>query len=45
MLVRATGGMSFVVGALKPAAAVEAAVCGSKPVRTMGGWRSVEMAF
>ena len=33
------------VGALYPAAAAEAAVCGTRPVRTMGGCKSVEMAF
>lgn len=37
MLVKVTGGISFVVGALKPAAAAEAAVCGTRPARTMGG--------
>lgn len=45
MLLRVTGGMSLVVGALKPAAAAEACVCGSKPVRTMGGCRREEMAL
>jgi hypothetical protein len=40
-----TGGMSLVVGALKPAAAAEAWVCGSNPVRTMGGCSKVEMAL
>lgn len=38
-----TGGISRCVGALKPV--VEVAVCGCKPVRTMGGNKSVEMAF
>lgn len=45
MLVKVTGGMSLVVGALYPDAAAEAAVCGTSPVRTMGGCKSVEMAF
>jgi hypothetical protein len=45
MLLRVTGGISFVVGALKPAVAAEAWVCGSSPVRTMGGCSKVEMAL
>jgi hypothetical protein len=43
MLVNVTGGMSRWVGALNPD--VEVAVCGCRPVRTMGGNRSVEIAF
>lgn len=45
MLLRVTGGMSFVVGALKPAAEAVAWVCGSNPVRTIGGCNSEEMAL
>lgn len=45
MLVKVTGGMSRVVGARYPAAPAEAFVCGTSPVRTMGGCSSVEMAF
>lgn len=37
--------MSLVVGALKPAAAAEAWVCGSSPVRTMGGCSKEEIAL
>ena len=43
MLVRATGGMSLIEGGRCPDGAV-AAVWGSIPVLTMGGWRRVEMA-
>jgi len=43
MLVRATGGMSRVVGALCAADAGND-VCGRRPVRTIGGWSRVDMA-
>jgi hypothetical protein len=43
MFERVTGGMSRVVGALWVAdAGME--VCGRRPVRTIGGWRRVEIA-
>lgn len=45
MWLRVTGGMSFVVGALKPAADAVAWVCGRSPVRTIGGCRSDEIAL
>jgi hypothetical protein len=45
MLLKVTGGMSLVVGGLKPAADADACVCGSSPVRTMGGCSRVEMAL
>lgn len=45
MFVKVTGGISRVVGALNPAAAADACVCGNSPVRTIGGWSRVEMAF
>lgn len=45
MLVRVTGGISRVVGALYPVAAAEACVCGTRPVRTIGGCRRVDMAL
>ena len=44
MLVRVTGGMSLDEGGLW-ALEADAAVCGTRPVRTMGGWSRVEMAF
>ena len=42
MFVRVTGGISRDDGGLYPVAAAEA--CGVKPVRTIGGWRRVEIA-
>lgn len=45
MLLKVTGGMSFVVGGLKPATDADAWVCGSNPVRTMGGCSRVEIAL
>ena len=45
MLLKVTGGMSLVVGGLKPAADADASVCGSSPVRTMVGCSRVEMAL
>jgi hypothetical protein len=45
MLLKVTGGMSLVVGGLKPAADADAWVCGSNPVRTIGGCNRVEMAL
>lgn len=45
MLVKVTGGMSRVVGARYPEAAAEAAVCGTSPVRTIGGCSNVDIAF
>jgi hypothetical protein len=44
MLVSVTGGISLVLGGLC-AEDAGAEVCGSKPVLTIGGWRSVEMAI
>ena len=44
MLVRVTGGMSLDDGALY-ALDGEAEVCGRSPVRTIGGWRRVDIAI
>jgi hypothetical protein len=43
MFVKVTGGMSLVDGGLW-LEVTEAAVCGSIPVRTIGGWSRVEIA-
>lgn len=42
IFVRVTGGISRVDGGLYPVE--DTAVCGVKPVRTIGGWSRVEMA-
>ena len=42
MLVRVTGGISRELGRLYPADGT--AVCGIKPVRTIGGWRRLDTA-
>lgn len=44
ILERVTGGMSFAVGGLW-ALEAGADVCGTSPVRIIGGWRRVEIAF
>lgn len=43
MLVSVTGGMSRELGGLYPE--VVTALWGTSPVRTIGGWRSVEIAI
>lgn len=45
MLLKVTGGMSLVVGALNPAADAVACVCGRSPVRTIGGCSNEEIAL
>jgi hypothetical protein len=42
MFVKVTGGISREEGGLYPVEETE--VCGVNPVRTIGGWRSVEIA-
>src|SRR6478735_546756 len=44
MFARVTGGMSLVDGGRWLPDIAVWAVCGSMPVRTMGGWSSVDMA-